>query len=196
MHLRPTLMEEAIRKSVGYADKPRRYETSGVGHVHGIYRRFFDLSTMCPKAAPYGTWHSPITSDSIVQNVSNQLINTQKALQYYLILLPSTLQAVKISSIFVDPVASSIYHIEARPSEAGRCVIVDTSKGKDIFGPGWSARSCVEESGGGAAIAYGGIVYFSNFGDLKVYKVDVGKEDGPVAVIPGIFHFLGLAFCF
>ena len=26
--------------------------------------------TMSPKSAPYGTWHSPITSDAIVQNVS------------------------------------------------------------------------------------------------------------------------------
>jgi len=64
-------MEEAIRKGMGYVDKPRRYETSGIEHVHGIYRKFFDLSTMYPKAAPYGTWDSPITSDAIVQNVSN-----------------------------------------------------------------------------------------------------------------------------
>ena len=30
-------------------------------------------STMSPKAAPYGTWHSPITSDTIIQNVSKCL---------------------------------------------------------------------------------------------------------------------------
>lgn len=46
----------------------------------------------------------------------------------------------------------------------------------------------MEEYGGGAAIAYGDVVYFSNFGDLRVYKVDVGKADSepPVAVTPGI----------
>jgi len=54
----------------------------------------------------------------------------------------------------------------------------------------------VEEYGGGAAIAYGGVVYFSNVGDLRVYKVDVGKEGEPVAVTSGIFHFLSFAFCF
>jgi len=64
-------------------------------------------------------------------------------------------------------------------------VIVDTRNGKDIFGPGWNARSRVEEYGGGAAIAYGGVVYFSNFGDLKVYAVDVEKGGEPVVVIPG-----------
>lgn len=42
-------------------------------------------STMCPKPAPYGTWHSPITSEAIVQNVSNELISTQETLQPYLI---------------------------------------------------------------------------------------------------------------
>lgn len=65
-------------------------------------------------------------------------------------------------------------------------MIVDTRKGKDIFGPGWNARSRVEEYGGGAAVAYGGVVYFSNFGDLKVYSVDAGSEKWgePVAVTP------------
>ena len=43
----------------------------------------------------------------------------------------------------------------------------------------------MEEYGGGAAIAYGGMVYFSNFGDLKVYVVDVEKGGEPVAVTPG-----------
>lgn len=73
-------------------------------------------------------------------------------------------------------------------------MIVDTSKGKDVFGPGWNARSRVEEYGGGAAIAYGGVVYFSNFGDLKVYKVDVGKESEPVAVTSGVISLGFLRF--
>jgi len=64
-------------------------------------------------------------------------------------------------------------------------VIVNTSEGKDLFGLEWNARSRVQEYGGGAAIAYGGVVYFSNFVDLKVYAVDVGKGGDPVAVIPG-----------
>ena len=42
-------------------------------------------STMSPKAAPYGTWHSPITSDAIVENVS-------RAVQPYLITTNSRLR--------------------------------------------------------------------------------------------------------
>lgn len=75
-------------------------------------------------------------------------------------------------------------------------MIVDTSKGEDVFGPGWNARSRVEEYGGGAAIAYRGVVYFSNFADSRVYRVDVGKEGEPVAVTSGIFHSLDFAFHF
>lgn len=71
-------------------------------------------------------------------------------------------------------------------------MIVDTSKGKDIFGPGWNARSRVEEYGGGAAIAYGGVVYFSNFKDSRVYSVVVSSDKWgePVAVTPGEWRFL------
>ncbi|KAF9644622.1 alpha/beta-hydrolase [Thelephora ganbajun] len=115
---------------------------------------------MSPKAAPYGTWSSPITSDAVVGN------------------------AIRISSIFTDPLTSSVYHVEVRPSEGGRCVVVDTNEGKDIFGPAWNARSRVQEYGGGAAIAYGGVVYFSDFSDLKVYAVDVEKGGEPIVVTP------------
>ena len=65
-------------------------------------------------------------------------------------------------------------------------MIVDTREEKDLFGPGWNARSRVQEYGGGAAIAYGSVVYFSNFGDLRVYAVDVEKGGEPVSVTPGI----------
>ena len=124
------------------------------------------------------------------------MISTSKDLRPYLITTLSAWQAINITSILVDPITSTIYHIEARPSEGGRGVIVDTSKGKDVFGPGWNARSRVEEYGGGAATAYGGVIYFSNFADLRVYKVDVGKKSEPVAITPGIFYFPGFAFCF
>ena len=43
------------------------------------------------------------------------------------------------------------------------------------------------EYGGGAATAYGGFVYFSNFGDFRVYKLDAANGGDPVAVTPGNF---------
>ena len=68
-------------------------------------------------------------------------------------------------------------------------MIVDTTKGKDLFGTGssWDASTRVGEYGGGAATAYGGFVYFSNFGDFRVYKLDAANGGEPVAVTPGNF---------
>lgn len=45
----------------------------------------------------------------------------------------------------MDPVTSTIYHIEQRANEGGRLVIVDTEKGVDVFGEGWNARNGVHE---------------------------------------------------
>lgn len=64
-------------------------------------------------------------------------------------------------------------------------MIVDTVKDEDVYGSGWNAQTRVQEYGGGAAIAYGGVIYFSNFGDLRVYKLDVEDGGEPVAVTPG-----------
>ena len=69
--------------------------------------------------------------------------------------------------------------------DAGRCVIVDTTNVKDVYGTSWNAKTRVQEYGGGAAIAYGGVIYFSNVPDFGVYKVDVGNGGEPVAITPG-----------
>ena len=53
---------------------------------------------MSPKTAPYGSWLSPITSDLIVA------------------------ESIGLSDILID--GDDIYWIEARPREAGRCVVV------------------------------------------------------------------------
>ncbi|TFK46339.1 hypothetical protein OE88DRAFT_1739619 [Heliocybe sulcata] len=113
---------------------------------------------MAKKSAPYGTWESPITADAITQD------------------------AVNIADVLVDPVTSTIYHLEERPSEEGRGVVVDTRVGKDVFGSGWNARTGVQEYGGAAAIAYGGFVFFSHVADNRVYRVKPGGE--PEAVTP------------
>ncbi|ESK84332.1 peptidase prolyl oligopeptidase active site region [Moniliophthora roreri MCA 2997] len=116
---------------------------------------------MSPQIAPYGTWDTPITADAITGN-STSLID-----------------------IVVDPITSNIYHLELRPSEDGRTVLVDTRAKRDIFGPEWNAADGVHEYGGGAATVYDGIAYFSNFKDGRIYRVSV-KDDGaaPEAVTP------------
>ena len=47
--------------------------------------------------------------------------------------------------MFVDPITSTIYHVELRPAEAGRSVIVNTEKGTDAVGKEWNVRSGVHE---------------------------------------------------
>ena len=54
-------------------------------------------------------------------------------------------QGSKVDELVVDPIISTIYHIERRPAEAGRNVIVHTEKGEDAVGKEWNVRSGVHE---------------------------------------------------
>ncbi|KAI3612812.1 peptidase prolyl oligopeptidase active site region [Moniliophthora roreri] len=126
---------------------------------------------MSPQRAPYGTWDTPITADAI------------------------TGDSTTLSDIVVDPITSTIYHLEIRPPEEGRTVLVDTRAKRDIFGPEWDASDGVHEYGGGAATVYDGIAYFSNIKDGRIYRVSV-KNDGaaPEAVTPeGPYRYANLA---
>ncbi|RDX52385.1 alpha/beta-hydrolase [Lentinus brumalis] len=113
---------------------------------------------MARTTAPYGTWKSPITADVVLKSGGN------------------------VDELFVDPITSTIYHIEKRPAEGGRMVIVDTEKGEDVVGKEWNVRTAVHEYGGAPATAYGGVIYFSHLSDGRVYKLEEGKQ--PRAVTP------------
>ncbi|KAG1737976.1 Alpha/Beta hydrolase protein [Suillus lakei] len=106
---------------------------------------------MAQKYAPYGRWESPITADAIAQD------------------------SVSLGNIFVDPVTKDIYYIEQRASEGGRSVLMSNQTQKEVFGKAFNARTRVHEYGGGAAIAYNGTVYSSNFADFLVYAAKDGK---------------------
>ena len=95
------------------------------------------------QVAPYGSWRSPVTADRLVEKV------------------------VRLSQVHVD--GDDVYWIEGRPAEAGRQVVVRHGHG-DITPPGLSARTLVHEYGGGDFVVRGGVVYFSNFGDQRVYR--------------------------
>ncbi|KAI0329778.1 alpha/beta-hydrolase [Cubamyces sp. BRFM 1775] len=110
------------------------------------------------KTAAYGTWTSPITTDVVLKS------------------------GVKVDELFVDPITATIYHIEARPSEGGRLVIVNTEKGEDVVGKDFNVRSGVHEYGGAPAVAYDGVIYFSNFKDSRVYRLKEGET--PEAITP------------
>jgi dipeptidyl aminopeptidase/acylaminoacyl peptidase len=106
---------------------------------------------------PYGAWRSPITSDLIVA------------------------QAIGLGDIIVD--GADIYWIEGRPSEGGRNVLVRRGPAgsvEDITPAPFSARSRVHEYGGGAATVHGGLVFFSNFADQRLYMQAGGSAPEPL----------------
>jgi dipeptidyl aminopeptidase/acylaminoacyl peptidase len=105
-----------------------------------------------PETLPYGAWRSPITSDLIVG------------------------ETIGLGDILVD--GGEIYWIEGRPRESGRNVLVHRGPGgttEDITPAPFSARSRVHEYGGGAATVEGGVVFFTNFADQRLYRQVAGQ---------------------
>lgn len=110
-----------------------------------------------PKAAPHGSWKSPISSDVVVAG------------------------AIHFGSLLVD--GPDVYWTESRPLEGGRTAIVLGSAfggARDALAAPFSARSRVHEYGGGAVAAASGILYFSNFADQRLYWILPGHEPEPI----------------
>ncbi len=110
-----------------------------------------------PQQAPYGAWVSPITSDFIVS------------------------QTIRLGGIQLD--GKDIYWLEGRPTEGGRSVIVrQTPDGgiTDVLPQPFNARTRVHEYGGASYLVYEGIVYFSNFSDQRLYRVEPGDAPTPL----------------
>ncbi|MCB8918841.1 MAG: S9 family peptidase [Ardenticatenaceae bacterium] len=109
------------------------------------------------QTAPYGAWRSPITSDLIVA------------------------QTINLGSVCVD--GQDIYWLEGRPQEGGRSVLVHrTPAGQigDVTPAGFNVRTRVHEYGGGAFWVAGGVVYFANFADQRLYRQLPGTDPSPI----------------
>jgi dipeptidyl aminopeptidase/acylaminoacyl peptidase len=106
-----------------------------------------------PVVAPFGSWRSPITTQMLVRG------------------------AVRFGDVSVD--GETPYWVEVRPEEKGRYVIVRrTPDGTiaDVLPPPFSARTLVNEYGGGAMVAAGGSVYFTNYADQRIWRVTRGAK--------------------
>ncbi len=106
---------------------------------------------------PYGAWRSPITSELIVG------------------------EAIGLGDILVD--GGDIYWVEGRPREAGRSVLVRRTPAdgaEDITPAPFSVRARVHEYGGGGALVHGGIVFFTNFADQRLYRQTAGRPPEPL----------------
>jgi dipeptidyl aminopeptidase/acylaminoacyl peptidase len=75
---------------------------------------------------------------------------------------------------------------ELRPAEGGRVVLVrrrGSGRAADVLPAPWSARTRVHEYGGGAWWLGGTAIWFANWDDQRLYRLDDGRTQ-PVAVTP------------
>ena len=108
--------------------------------------------------APFGSWRSPITADLLVEKV------------------------VRLGS--VSTVGDDVHWVEGRPSEGGRQQLVRRRLDgtiEDVLPDGFAVRTLVHEYGGRSYVVGGdGTVFFSNFADQRLYRLDPGEA--PVAL--------------
>ena len=112
-----------------------------------------------PLAAPYGTWKSPIAAQTVAAG------------------------ALRLGSVALDD--DDIYWIEGRPDDAGRNVLVKRSADRriaDVTPPGTNVRTRVHEYGGAAYTVSHGIVYYAEFADQRLYRLEPGGT--PEALTP------------
>jgi len=107
---------------------------------------------MTKQQAPCGTWTSPITASVVAAG------------------------ATPLASLVLD--GADLYWLEGRASEAGRSTLVG-SRGELTPTP-FNVRSKVHEYGGGAYAVAGGVAWFSNHADSRLYRVEPGAAPQPV----------------
>lgn len=113
---------------------------------------------------PHGSWPTPITSELVVA------------------------AAARLGEVVIDGPAhdADVWWSEARPSESGRSVVVRRSPDgsvTDVLPSPWNARTRVHEYGGGAWTVSGGTLWFTEFTDQRLYRLDAGST-APVPVTP------------
>ena len=109
---------------------------------------------------PHGSWPTPLTSELVVR------------------------AAARLGEVVVD--GDDVWWSESRPSEQGRSVIVRRSADgtvTDVLPAPWNARTRVHEYGGGAWTVSGGTLWFTEFTDQRLYRLDP-DSDTPVPVTP------------
>ncbi|MDH3499469.1 MAG: S9 family peptidase, partial [Acidimicrobiia bacterium] len=107
---------------------------------------------------PHGSWPSPITPELIVEGAAT-LTDTWEE-------------------------GETVWWSELRPSEAGRIQIVRRNPDGtcvDLLPDGFSARTRVHEYGGGAWWVDRSTVYFANWDDQRLYRLDP-DADAPVPI--------------
>jgi dipeptidyl aminopeptidase/acylaminoacyl peptidase len=108
------------------------------------------------KVAPYGSWASPISAESLAEGAINV----------------ADLRAVD----------GKLYWLESRPAEGGRMVAMtgDAAGVTQLTPEGFNVRTRVHEYGGAAYIVVGETLYFSHFKDQRLYAQAPGGPPHPI----------------
>lgn len=109
-------------------------------------------------ALPYGSWPSPISAAA------------------------ATRGGIRFTDVKVD--GDDLYWVESRPHEGGRSALVRRDRaGKvaDVGPADFDTRTRVHEYGGGAYVAFGGVVYAARFDDQRWYRLEGDRADAITA---------------
>src|SRR5690606_31844253 len=108
---------------------------------------------------PYGSWPTPITSELVVKAAR----------------MPGAVQ--------ID--GGALWWSESRPEEGGRSAVLRrTADGTvtEVLAAPANARTAVHEYGGGAWLASGDVLWFSDWATQRLHRLEVGGQ--PVAHTP------------
>jgi dipeptidyl aminopeptidase/acylaminoacyl peptidase len=109
-----------------------------------------------PKVAPYGSWKSPITAELAASTTALSEIELHKGV---------------------------IYWRELHPEQKGRFTLLKRAADgpiTEVVPSQFNVRTTVHEYGGGSYVVDDDAIYFSNFSDQRIYKLDGGGQTQPV----------------
>jgi dipeptidyl aminopeptidase/acylaminoacyl peptidase len=114
-----------------------------------------------PATEPYGSWRSPLTPDLLVEKF--------------------------VGLSYPQPWGEAVVWVEMRSQEGGRYVIVrgdPDGSVTDLTPEGFNARTLVHEYGGLAYAVHGDTLFFANFADQRLYRIQPGGAPEPITPAP------------
>ena len=122
---------------------------------------------------PYGTWPSGLAADVVAASSGRHFSG-------------------------LDLTPARLRWLETRPDEGGRAVVVELALAdrttRDVTPPGVNVRTRVHEYGGGECWYHGDRVFFSDFADGRLYRLDdAGATPLPLTPEPAAPHALRYA---
>lgn len=106
---------------------------------------------------PYGSWPSDISASSLVEG-SRGIGGLRKDGEFF-------------------------YWLESRPEQGGRNTIMRWQPGtepQELLSEPFNVRTRVQEYGGSSLLVHGGVLWFSNFSDQRLYRFVAGESPMPI----------------